>query len=62
MLALCVKGTESMLKHVMGVCFEFTWAGSLVVKVCSICEHGRHMADSAQLAGLEMPAISSGSP
>ena len=62
MQALCEKGAESMLKHVMGVCFEFTWVGSLVVKICSICEHGSHMAASAQLAGLDMPAKASGSP
>ena len=38
-----------------------TWVGSLVVKVCSVCAHGSHMAASAQLAGLYIPAISSGS-
>ena len=62
MKALCEKGAESMLKHVMGVCFEFTWVGSLVVRICSTCGHGSHMAASAQLAGLDMPAKASGSP
>ena len=51
-----------MLKHVMGVCFEGTWVGNLVIKICSICEHGSHMAASAQLAGLDMPVISSETP
>ena len=62
MQALCEKGAESMLKHVTGVCFELTWVGSLVVKICSIYEHGSHMAASAQLAGLEMFAKASRSP
>jgi hypothetical protein len=62
MQLLCEKGPKSMLKHVMGVCFEFTWVGNLVIKICSICEHGSHMAASAQLAGLDKPAMPSRSP
>ena len=50
MHAMCEKGTESTLKHFMGVWFEFTWVGSLVVKICSICEHGSHTAAPAELA------------
>ena len=59
---MCEKGTESTLKHVTGVCFEFTWVGSLVVKICSICEHGSHMAASARLADLDMSARKSKAP
>ena len=36
--------------------------GLVVVKICFICERGSHMAASAQHAGLDMPAISSGIP
>ena len=61
MQPLCEKGTKSM-KYVKGVYFEFTWSGSLVTEICSICDLGSQMAASAQVTGLDMPAISSGSP
>ena len=56
MQAICEKGTGSTLQHFTGVWFEFTWVGSLVVKICSICEHGSHTAAPAQLAGLTSPS------
>jgi len=62
MQPLCEKGTKSMLKHVKGVYFECTWIGSLVINICSICDLGSQMAAAAQVTGLDMPAICSGSP
>ncbi len=52
------KGTKSMLKHVKGIYFEFTWFGYVVIMICSISDLGCHMAASAQFTGLDMPTIS----
>ena len=47
-----------MLKHVIGVCFEFTWVGNLDQD----CEHGSHVAASAQLVGLDTDAQLASTP